>query len=51
MRAGTGSDRIVADVASALASGVTYSPALFVNGERYEGDLDAAQVSAALEAS
>jgi protein-disulfide isomerase len=49
MRAGTGADRIVDDVASALASGVTYSPALFVNGERYPGELDAAAVSAALE--
>jgi protein-disulfide isomerase len=50
MRAGTGADRISADVASALASGVTFSPALFVNGERYEGELDPAAVSAALEA-
>jgi 2-hydroxychromene-2-carboxylate isomerase len=50
MRAGTGADRIVDDVASALASGVTYTPALFVNGERYGGDLDPAAVSAALEA-
>jgi protein-disulfide isomerase len=49
-RAGTGADRISADVASALASGVTFSPALFVNGERYEGALDPAAVSAALEA-
>jgi hypothetical protein len=51
MRAGTGSDRIVADVASARASGVTYSPALFVNGERYPGELDPAAVSAAMRAS
>ncbi|MEN3283288.1 MAG: hypothetical protein V7607_4428 [Solirubrobacteraceae bacterium] len=51
MRAGTGSDRIVADVASARASGVTYSPALFVNGERYRGELDPAAVSAAMRAS
>jgi hypothetical protein len=50
MRAGTGADRISADVASALASGATFSPALFVNGERYEGALDPAAVSAALEA-
>jgi Thioredoxin len=50
MRAGTGGDRIAEDVASALASGVTFSPALFVNGERYEGELDPAAVSAALEA-
>ena len=48
MRAGTGIDRIVDDVASARASGVTFSPALFVNGERYRGDLDPAAVSAAL---
>jgi hypothetical protein len=48
MRAGTGIDRIVDDVASARASGVTFSPALFVNGEQYRGDLDPAAVSAAL---
>ena len=51
MRAGTGGDRIVEDVASALASGVTYSPALFINGERYPGELDPAAVSAALDAA
>jgi Na+:H+ antiporter, NhaA family len=50
MRVGTGADRIADDVASALASGVTFSPALFVNGERYEGELDPEAVSAALEA-
>jgi hypothetical protein len=49
MRAGTGADRIVDDATSALASGVTYSPALFVNGERYPGELDPEAVSAALE--
>jgi Thioredoxin len=49
MRAGTGADRIADDVASALASGVTFSPALFVNGERYEGELDPVAVAAALE--
>jgi hypothetical protein len=49
MRAGTGSDRIVGDVQSALASGVTSAPALFVNGERYRGDLDAGAVSRALD--
>jgi hypothetical protein len=47
MRAGTGAERIVEDVTSALRSGVTYSPALFVNGERYEGELDPGAVSAA----
>ena len=50
MRAGTGADRIVDDVSSALASAVTYSPALFINGERYPGELDPAAVSAALDA-
>ena len=50
MRAGTGADRIVDDVASALGSGVTASPALFVKGERYEGELDPVAVSAALAA-
>ena len=51
MRASTGADRIVDDVASAQASGVAFSPALFVNGERYGGELDPAAVSAALEAA
>ena len=50
MRAGTGADRIVEDVASALSSGVTFAPALFVNGERYPGELDPVAVSAALTA-
>jgi hypothetical protein len=49
MCAGTGADRIADDVASALASGVGYPPALFVNGERYRGDLEPAAVLAALE--
>jgi 2-hydroxychromene-2-carboxylate isomerase len=49
MRAGVGADRIVDDVKSALASGVTFSPVLFINDERYEGELDPAAVSAALE--
>lgn len=50
MRAGTGADRIVDDVASALASGVAFSPAVFTNGERYEGELDDA-ASAAVAAT
>jgi hypothetical protein len=40
MRSGTGADRIVDDVASARASGVVYAPTLFINGERYERELD-----------
>jgi DSBA-like thioredoxin domain-containing protein len=48
MRAGTGAERIVDDVASALDSGVTYAPALFVDGERYEGELDPDTVLGAL---
>jgi hypothetical protein len=53
MRAGTGADRIAADVASALASGVLYSPALFINGARHRGELDsaAAAIDAAVRAS
>jgi 2-hydroxychromene-2-carboxylate isomerase len=51
MRAGTGADRIVDDVASALSSGVTVAPTLFVNGEQYDGELDAVAVSAALDAT
>jgi hypothetical protein len=45
MRADTGADRIVGDVASARVSGVA---SLFVNGERYRGELDAAAVCEAL---
>jgi hypothetical protein len=39
------------DAASALASRVTFSPALFVNGERYPGELDSAAVTGAIEAA
>src|SRR3954447_3880652 len=48
MRAGTGADRIVADTVSALASGVVFTPALFIGGERDRGDLEPEAVSAAL---
>jgi len=48
MRAGTGTDRIVEDVASALASGVTFSPTLFIDGRRYEGELKRAALEEAL---
>jgi protein-disulfide isomerase len=50
MRAGTGSDRIVDDVASAMESGVTSSPTLFVDGERYRGELTIEAVASALRA-
>ena len=50
MRAGTGAERVVADVQSALASGVTSAPALFVNGERYRGALHPAAVWSACTA-
>ena len=49
MRAGIGASRVVADVESALASAVGSAPTLFINGERYSGELDAAAISAALE--
>jgi hypothetical protein len=49
MRSGAGEDRIADDVASALASGVTAAPALFIAGERYRGELRAAPVLAAIE--
>ena len=49
MRAGTGGDRIAGDVASALASGVTYAPALFIDGERYRGDIEPRPVLVALD--
>jgi 2-hydroxychromene-2-carboxylate isomerase len=48
MRAGTGADRVVADTASALTSGVVFTPALFIDGERYPGELEPEAVSAAL---
>src|SRR4051794_24904792 len=51
MRAGTGADRVVADTASALASGVVCTPALFIDGERYRGELEPEAVSAALLAN
>jgi len=51
MRAGTGADRIVDNVASALASGVALTPTLFINDERYESDLDGRAVAAALAAA
>ena len=48
MRADTGADRIVDDVASAMASGVAFSPVLFLDGERYTGELEAEALSAAV---
>jgi len=48
MRAGTGAERIVDDAASAMASGVTFSPGLFIDGELYDGPLDAAPLDVAL---
>src|SRR3954469_19228799 len=40
MRAGTGAERIVADTASALANGVVFPPALFIDRQRYRGELE-----------
>jgi len=48
MRGGAGEDRIAEDVASALASGVTAAPALFIAGERYRGEVEPAPVLAAI---
>jgi hypothetical protein len=48
MRAASAGDRVVEDVESALASGVTYSPALFIDGRRCDGDLDPGAVADAL---
>jgi protein-disulfide isomerase len=47
MRAGVGAGRVVADLESALASAVVSGPALFINGELYRGELDAAAISEA----
>jgi hypothetical protein len=51
MRAGTGTERIASDVASALSSGVTYAPALFVDGARLRGEITPDAVVAALDAA
>ena len=48
MRAGTGADRIVADTESALASAVMFTPALFIDGARYRGEVEPEAVAAAL---
>jgi hypothetical protein len=48
MRAQVGADRLRSDLASARASAVVSAPSVFVNGERFSGDLDAASVWAAL---
>jgi hypothetical protein len=50
MRAGAGADRVLHNVESAFTSGVALSPALFVNGERFGGELDADAVWTALQA-
>jgi hypothetical protein len=49
MRAGAGADRGLDDVESAFAGRVALSPALFVNGERFGGEVDADAVWAALQ--
>ena len=47
MRAGVGAERVVSDLESARASAVVSAPTLFVNGERFDGELDTATVWAA----
>ena len=44
-------DRIEEDVMSADASGVTGTPAFFINGKRHEGAYDVASLSAAVRAA
>jgi 2-hydroxychromene-2-carboxylate isomerase len=51
MRAGVGADRIVADVSSAQESGVVVSPTLFIDGERFTGDVERGPVLAAVDAA
>jgi protein-disulfide isomerase len=51
MQRGLGADRIVADSQSALASGVLFSPTLFINGELYRGDLEPQAVCQAVDAA
>jgi NhaA family Na+:H+ antiporter len=48
MRERTGAERIDADVASAQASGVAFTPTLFIDGRRYRGEIDPASVARAL---
>jgi hypothetical protein len=48
IQSGTGAERIAHDVASARASGVAAAPTLFVNGERYDGELTPAAIETAL---
>jgi protein-disulfide isomerase len=51
MRAATGLEWIADDVTSARASGVVTAPALFIDGERYHGEVDAMAVAVALVAA
>jgi hypothetical protein len=51
MRRGEGADRIADDVASALSSGVTFAPALFIAGERYRGELRPEPVLGAIDSA
>jgi protein-disulfide isomerase len=51
MRAGTGMERIASDVESALSSGVTYAPALFIDGARLAGEIEPRAVLAAVDAA
>jgi protein-disulfide isomerase len=41
--------RIKADFQSGVMSGVNGTPSLFINGERYDGDRDAASIVRALK--
>ena len=51
MRAGVGADRIAADVSSARASAVVVAPTLFIDGERFAGEVEPAPVLAAVDAA
>jgi 2-hydroxychromene-2-carboxylate isomerase len=51
MRAGVGADRIAADVSSAQASGVVVAPTLFIDGQRFVGEVEPAPVLAAVDAA
>jgi hypothetical protein len=51
MRAGTGMERIASDAVSALSSGVTYAPALFIDGARLAGEIEPRAVLAAVDAA
>ena len=50
MRRGVYAERVQADLASGLRSGVQGTPTFFINGNRYDGSWDLGSLAAAIEA-